>query len=125
MIPNIMKLNRIAMKKALAYLAKEHGMEKYQLIETEIRVWRQLWGDTSCGCAKRGEIVGNAMTYGYMTMVGVYVTHDNKVDNVYVIFYNGDPKKGFIGTEDELKEVFFDDLKNFQIAPLYEALEKY
>ena len=113
-IPNCVKLNRIAIKRALAYLAEKEEIKQYQSVEAEIRMWRQLWGDTSCGCAKRGEIVGHAMTYGYMAMVGVYVTYNKKVENVYVIFYNGNPQKGFIGTEKELKEVFFEDLKNFK-----------
>ena len=79
MIPNLVELEENAKKKAIQYLYQKQKIDNYQWIDTDINVWRQLWGDTSAGASKdRHYMAGSAMTYGYITFITVTVNAKNK-----------------------------------------------
>ena len=125
MIPDLIKLEKKAKNIALALLQKEKGLESYQAIDADIKVWRQLWSDTSCGTSKtENYISGCAMTYGYMTVVDVSVYCGMRYD-VYVVFYDGREDCGFAQLKEKLNKEFFTDLKKFQIKPFYLAKKFY
>ena len=126
MIPNLIELEENAKKKAIQYLYQKQKIDNYQWIDTDINVWRQLWGDTSAGASKdKHYIAGCAMTYGYITFITVTVNANNKQYIVYTVYYNGEKDKGFIALEEEIDKSFFDDVKKHCIKPLWEAFEKY
>ena len=126
MIPNLVEIEENEKKKAIQYLYQKQKIDDYQWIDTDINVWRQLWGDTSTGASKdRHYMAGSAMTYGYITFITVTVNANNKQYIGYTVYYNGEKDKGFIALKEEIDKSFFDDVKKHCIKPLWEAFEKY
>ena len=92
---------------------------KYIYPEFEAEVFPQMWGSTCTGIDidefNNPVITGHAMTKEYTTVVHEIVT------DMYVIFFGNCP--GYIVYDP--KEVFYEDLKNRNMASKSEAIQKY